>query len=321
MCAERTADHGGTADALGPCADDHQAADDGHAADDRHADHHGQADHHRQADHRTQTAGLNRAGASGRSGGPAVIDGGWPRTYALATGGSVLVYQPQIASWEKQAHMVAFSAVSHLPKGGTKTEIGTIKIEANTKVSVPERLVSFEGMKIVESNFQTLSRDQLRQLTADMEIAIPTHDRVIALDRVLASVDKSAIVPKNIEGVKAEPPVIYFSKRPAVMVNLDGEAIWSPIRDNDLKFAVNTNWDLFQHAPTATLYLRHDTSWLQATDVKGPWTASRQAPAELQQVARRRELEGRQGERAGQDPAAQRITKGLREPEPAELSC
>src|SRR6186713_1860483 len=33
---------------------------------------------------------------------PPPVDGGWPRVYTLGTGGSVLVYQPQISSWESQ---------------------------------------------------------------------------------------------------------------------------------------------------------------------------------------------------------------------------
>ena len=64
---------------------------------------------------------------------------------------------------------------------------------------------------------------------------------------MLAELDKSQIIPKNVEGVKADPPPIFFSTTPAVLVNLDGDPIWSPIKENDLKFAVNTNWDLFQH--------------------------------------------------------------------------
>src|SRR6185436_12466246 len=95
---------------------------------------------------------------------------------------------------------------------------------------------------------------------------------------VLASVDRSQIMPKNVEGVKADPPTIFFSKKPAVLVNLDGDAIWSPIKENDLKFAVNTNWDLFLHDPTKVYYLRSDESWLQASDLKGPWTAAGKLP-------------------------------------------
>ena len=56
------------------------------------------------------------------------IDGGWPRLYDLPSGGTILVYQPQVASWDRQAHLVAFSAVSQRAKAGDKPAIGTIKI-------------------------------------------------------------------------------------------------------------------------------------------------------------------------------------------------
>ena len=34
-------------------------------------------------------------------------DGGWPRAYSTPSGGRLLLYQPQIASWEGQKKMVA----------------------------------------------------------------------------------------------------------------------------------------------------------------------------------------------------------------------
>ena len=33
-----------------------------------------------------------------------IVDGGWPRIYDLPSGGTILVYQPQVASWDKQTH-------------------------------------------------------------------------------------------------------------------------------------------------------------------------------------------------------------------------
>ena len=212
------------------------------------------------------------------------IDGGWPKLYDLPSGGTILVYQPQVASWDRQAHLVAFSAVSQRAKAGDKPAIGTIKVEADTSVSTSERLVNFQKMKIVEANFQTLSKEQIREVAAEIEKAIPDDERVIALDRVLANVDKSQVVPKNIEGIKSDPPTIFFSKVPAVIVNLDGEPIWSPIKENDLKFAVNTNWDLFQHGPTGTFYLRNNTTWLKAADVKGPWAPAGTLPASFSKL-------------------------------------
>ena len=203
---------------------------------------------------------------------PPPADGGWPRAYSTSSGGKILVYQPQVASWTDQKHMTAFAAVSYETKGSTKPALGSIKLDADTKVSVAERLVNFSSLKISEANFPTLKKEEVRDVTDEIDKAMPERERVIGLDRVLASVDKSQILPKNAEGVKSDPPKIFFSQTPAVLVNLDGDVIWSPIKENDLKFAVNTNWDLFLHDPSKVLYLRNEKSWLQAKDVNGPWT-------------------------------------------------
>ncbi len=225
----------------------------------------------------TSAAPTAQPGAKPAAAAP-LVDGGWPRTYSLPSEGSILVYQPQISNWDKQTHMVAFSAVSYRSKAGDKPALGTIKIEADTKVALTDRLVNFQAMKIVEANFSTLQKEQVQEITAAIVQAIPVDDRLIALDRVLANLDKSVIVPKNVEGIKADPPTVFFSKTPAVIVNLDGEPIWSPIKENDLKFAVNTNWDLFQHVPTNTYYLLNKDVWLKASDVKGPWTPAGRLP-------------------------------------------
>ncbi|HEU4386203.1 MAG TPA: hypothetical protein VFV34_00300, partial [Blastocatellia bacterium] len=207
------------------------------------------------------------------------VDKPWPRSYDAPSGAGITIYQPQVADWQNQKHIVGYSAVAYLTNAeATKPALGTIKIEADTDVSLTERLVRFSALKITEANFQSLSKEQAREIVTEVEKTIPAEDRIIALDRVVASIDKSQIIPKNTEGIKADPPVIYFSKTPAVLVNIDGEPIWSPIRENDLKWAVNTNWDLFQHPPTNTYYLRNENTWLQAANVKGPWTSANKLP-------------------------------------------
>ena len=211
---------------------------------------------------------------------PPMVDGGWPRVVSLPSGGTLLLYQPQIASWDRQTHMVAFSAVSYRSSAAEpKPTMGTVKVEAETKVSTSDRLVSFQKMRITEANFGALDKEKVREITERIDKGIPDDERVIALDRVLVSLDKSTIVVKNVEGVKADPPPVFFSKTPAVIVNIDGEPIWSPIKENNLKFAVNTNWDLFQDTSTGTIYLRNGTSWLKTADVmKGPWVAAGALP-------------------------------------------
>jgi hypothetical protein len=223
-------------------------------------------------------------GAAAAPAPPPPVDGGWPRFYDLPSGGAIVVYQPQVASWDKQKHLVAFSGVSYRPKDAQTPTVGTIKLEADTSVALTDRLVHFENMKIVEANFKTTPKQDVREIAAVIDKAIPDDERVLGLDRILANLDKSQIIPKNVEGLKADPPTIFFSKTAAVIVNLDGEAIWSPIKDNDLKYAVNTNWDLFLHEPTKQYYLRNQNSWLKAADVKGPWVSTTTVPASFNKL-------------------------------------
>ena len=40
------------------------------------------------------------------------VDRGWPRGYSLPSEAQVVLFQPQVASWDNQKHMVALAAVS-----------------------------------------------------------------------------------------------------------------------------------------------------------------------------------------------------------------
>src|SRR5262245_33890905 len=205
-------------------------------------------------------------------------DRGWPRGYSLTSEAQIVLYQPQIASWENQKQLIAYAAVSHVAKGEQKPALGTIKFETDTEVSLEQRLVKFSKIKIVETNFQTLSKEQTQEIVSELEKNIPDEDRVITLDRVLAYVDKSTINPKNVDGLKSDPPRIILTQTPSLLVNFDSQPIWSPIKDNELKFAVNTNWDIFHHGPTGLFYLRYDKGWLRATDLQGYWSNAGKLP-------------------------------------------
>jgi hypothetical protein len=249
----------------------------------------------------------------------APVDGGWPRSIATASGAALTLYQPQIATWADQKHVVAYSAVSYAAKGAAKPALGTLKVEADTSVAVEQRLVNFANLKIVESNFPTLERDQLRTAVAEITTAMPLADQVIALDRVLANIDTSQIIPKNVEGVKADPPPIFFSKTPAILVNIDSDPIWSPIENNDLMSAVNTNWDLFQHAPSKTYYLRNDKMWLKAAAVKGPWAPAGTLPASFQKLPADANWKDVKESLPGQKISASQVPKVFVSTQPAEM--
>ncbi|HEX6898587.1 MAG TPA: hypothetical protein VF789_02695 [Thermoanaerobaculia bacterium] len=205
------------------------------------------------------------------------VDPGWPRAYALAQGGTALVHAPQVASWDGR-RLAAWAAVSYQAPGAGEPAPGAVRLEADTTVAVDERLVRLDTFQIPEFHFPSLPREQERAVAHDLEKAISDAEKVIALDRVLAGVDKSRVSFQETPGLKAEPPRIFLSTRFAVLVNFDGTPVWSPVKDTGLQFAVNTNWDVFEHPPSKTFYLRDQDSWLQAAAAEGPWRPAGRLP-------------------------------------------
>jgi hypothetical protein len=205
-------------------------------------------------------------------------DPGWPRDYTTGAGHQLRLYQPQIASWDGQTRLVAYVAVAHTAPGGQVPVLGTIRLEADTTIALAPRLVRLSNLTIADARFASVDRAGLRDIVADIDAVLGSSERVIALDRVLAGLDASRIRPRNLEGVKADPPHVFFSTSPAILVGFDGEPVWSPVAGTDLRFAVNTNWDVFEHAPSKTVFLRCDSFWLKAPALTGPWTPAGTLP-------------------------------------------
>ena len=76
----------------------------------------------------------------------------------------------------------------------------------------------------------------------------------------------------DVKGLKAEPPPIFVSKQPALLVQTDGPPAFAPVKGTSgLSFLVNTNWDIFRVEEGGALYLRDDTRWLTASSLEVPW--------------------------------------------------
>src|SRR5579884_2508486 len=113
------------------------------------------------------------------------VDGGWPRAYITPADATLIVYEPQIASWDARKELVAYAAVAYKAKGASQPTLGTVKLESRTSTSVADRLVRFSPVKVTETHFRDLPKEQLQDLAAEIATGIPEYERLIALDRVL----------------------------------------------------------------------------------------------------------------------------------------
>jgi len=109
----------------------------------------------------------------------------------------------------------------------------------------------------------------------------PTTEIVISLDRILAGF-KAALAPRDSAPLNTEPPPVYVSQSPAIVLFVDGEPIRVPIQGTNLKYVVNTTWNLF--SDNSDYYLLNGTLWLKAHELEGPWTVTTKLPPDMAKV-------------------------------------
>ncbi len=208
----------------------------------------------------------------------------WPREMASADGTRWTVFQPQINTWEDHARFDGWMAVSTVRAGQQEPVVGALHFTADTKTNLEERTVIAYNLQIVEANFPALDEVRTMRMVQAAQSLLPEASREMALDRVLAHFDRADTGRGTIE-LSTDPPTILVSNEPAVLVLLDGEPIMSPVNEElSLRFAVNTNWDLFREGESGPYYLRNDDAWLAANDYRGPWQAAGRLPDSFTQL-------------------------------------
>jgi hypothetical protein len=198
-------------------------------------------------------------------------DPGWPRERTAADGTKLVVYQPQVDSWEGQRRIKARVAVAITPPQTNKPILGVLWLEADTDTIFATRTVVLNNIQIVRTDFPTLPQTEATRMAAKLKARFPHGPLNFALDRVLANMTRTQeqIRPADFA---VPPPIIFYSEQPAFLVLLDGKPVLSPVEGTDLLFVVNTNWNLFLQTGTSRYYLLNEKSWLAASNLNGPWS-------------------------------------------------
>jgi hypothetical protein len=77
------------------------------------------------------------------------------------------------------------------------------------------------------------------------------------------------------------PPRIVFSYKAAILVTIDGEPAWRPVKDTKLERVLNTRVLLVRDGK-GRLFVRVFDGWMTAKALEGPWTVEKKPPKELQ---------------------------------------
>ena len=207
-------------------------------------------------------------------------DEGWPRQIN-AGGSSFAVYQPQMEEWAGN-RWLARAAFSVTNGPSRQPNYGVLWFEARTEIDKVKRLVTFTEIKITKLNFLA-APDKSSLYQSALQAHVSQKGEVIALDRVLADIatNNVATTPTGF-GVKNDPPKIFFSTNPALLVLIDGPPVLRPVEGIELQRVVNTRVLLVNDRRTGKFYLRLLDGWLETNNISGSqWQLAANVPDQL----------------------------------------
>jgi hypothetical protein len=203
---------------------------------------------------------------------------GWPRE--VASGHSTFtVYQPQLESWDG-FNLEAFAAVSIKVGDSQNLIYGIMWFKALTQVDKQNRLVTLKDITVTRVRFPSAPKKEPAYL-ATIQKTIITKTRLMALDRLEAMLAILEAEEKAAEKtVKNDPPAIFFSRVPTLLVYIDGEPAYRPMKGVPLQRVINTRPLLLRDA-SGKHYLHLLDGWMEAPGINGPWEVAKQVSPDL----------------------------------------
>ena len=211
--------------------------------------------------------------------GDQATDIGWPRQIQQ-DGNTITIYQPQVERWDGN-QLQSRAAVAVETPASAQPTYGVIWLSARTEVDKDRRLVTLEECTITKGTFPTATQDYLGLLRQ----TIPPGPHTIALDRLQANLAVTqAEQQAQTQPLKNDPPHLFFSPTPALLVLIDGPPALRQVAGTDLLRVINTRALLLADASSNTYYLALMDGWAQAPAVGGPWSLATQPPAGLDSI-------------------------------------
>ncbi len=207
----------------------------------------------------------------------------WPRFHA-ANGYEFAIYEPQIASWPGNQLNGRF-VVAVRASGTTNETYGVVFFQARTDIDKANRLVTLEDFQITKLTFPThpAMEDQYRTM---LDSFLADSVKIIPLDHLEAILAVSSdIVKAKAQEVVNDPPQIFYSTVPSLLVLVDGPPVLKDLTDNYQR-VVNTRNVLLFNQTLQSYYLFADNLWFSAPAITGPWTTVAITPFDINKALR-----------------------------------
>ena len=219
------------------------------------------------------------------AGAPVAVADIWPRAFTLPNA-TLLVYQPQVESWDGNV-LNYRAAVGVKPTGSNQETFGVIWATARTQVDRVARMVTLEQTTLTKSYFPTLPDNGAAYMRGLMTQVSAVDKRIIALDRLEASLAAAGATKPTGVAVNNAPPEILVSYAPAILIPIDGAPVLRPVPNTKFERVINSHALILRLQGSASYYLHVYDGWLSADTLDQPWSQAMMLPAGIDQVAQR----------------------------------
>src|SRR5262249_3795725 len=196
-------------------------------------------------------------------------------------GQTYTVYQPQIDKWDG-VRLSARAAVSVENAASPVEHFGVVWFSARAEVDKVNRLVALTDFRVDKVTFPS-QPDQAAEVQKVLERHLPADVARISPDRFLSdlAITEAQATAGTPREVKSDPPRVFFSTTPAVLVLVDGKPVLRQVESSSLLRVVNTWAVILQDQKSGKHYLRALGRGFEAATLEGPWSTPPQPPATL----------------------------------------
>ena len=208
----------------------------------------------------------------------------WPRTLKHEKG-TLTFYQPQFERWGDEVIEGQAAMVIQL-HGSSSPLYGGIWLKADTDVSLMDNLVQLSNIQISNIRLPAVEPQAAENAREVINDTLAGQTQILSLGRILpAFLNKiDAEWVKTIQP-NLDPPHIWVSLEPAVLLTLEGEEpILQPIADTGLQTVLNTNMDAFYYPESDIYYLFTGEQWLSFNAQADEWKTVTTLPEVFKQI-------------------------------------
>ena len=193
-------------------------------------------------------------------------------------GNRVIVYTPQIRSWQDFTHFEAIAAIEFFPKDGGAARYGTTTISGATEVDLDKRLVIVTEPKIDDVSFPGTGADAYEVAMSKIVL----RERVeIPLDMFLLYLSDEVLEDPPPPGFNTKAPPIHVAETPTLLLFVNGKPVLTPLEKTGLELVVNANFPVLARHGIRYLLPDHRAATSKGAGTEGSMDEGRRAAGRL----------------------------------------